>query len=54
MIWLLLLGFIFVLLVDAFRCGLLDKVKEELNKIIKKIKKRFFKPLFNRSKKQDK
>ena len=47
MIWLLLLGFIFVILLDALRCGLLDKIKEKVTKWLKE-------PLLDRSKKQDK
>ena len=54
MIWLILLGFVFVVLMDSFRCGLLDKVKEKLGKILKRVQDWLEKPLFGGSKKQDK
>ena len=54
MIWLILAGFAFVLFLDAYRCGMLDKVKEQLGKILKKVREWLNKQLFNRSKKQDK
>jgi len=47
MIWLILAGFAFVLFLDAYRSGLLDKVKLEIKEWLKK-------PLFSKEKKQDK
>jgi hypothetical protein len=47
MIWLLLLGFIFVILLDAYSDG-------DLDNIIKKVRSWLKKPLLDRSKKQDK